>query len=218
VPIDTAADVFGGNENDRAQVRRFIGLLNRLAMDIGGAVLLNAHPSRAGLKTGDLDGASTAWNNTVRSRWSLARPTDGNGYEQPDTPERVLTRRKANYAVIGPTVRLKWVNGVLAPLTPEGGIAGGISRALAEIVFLDLLDICEQQQIRVSDSGNSANYAPKVFAARPDSQGYTKREFRQAMATLFAKKKLRNIDYGRTGDARQRIIRDGCETASEETE
>src|SRR6202044_3743954 len=59
VVLDTAADVFGGNENDRHQVRRFIGQLNQLAIDIRGAVLLNAHPSRAGLATGNLDGGST---------------------------------------------------------------------------------------------------------------------------------------------------------------
>ena len=46
VVLDTAADLFAGNENDRYQVRRFIGELNKLAIDINGAVLLNAHPSR----------------------------------------------------------------------------------------------------------------------------------------------------------------------------
>jgi putative DNA primase/helicase len=53
VVVDTAADTFGGNENDRNQVRQYIGAgLNRLAQSLdggnGGAVLLNAHPSRRG--------------------------------------------------------------------------------------------------------------------------------------------------------------------------
>ncbi len=86
VVLDTAADLFAGNENDRHQVRRFIGLLNRLALEINGAVLLNAHPSRTGLNTGNLDGGSTGWNNSVRSRWSLARPAgDNDNHEQQDT-------------------------------------------------------------------------------------------------------------------------------------
>jgi RecA-family ATPase len=45
VPLDTAADLFGGNENDRSQVRRFIGLLNYLAIEIDGAVLLTNIPT-----------------------------------------------------------------------------------------------------------------------------------------------------------------------------
>jgi len=67
--IDTAADVFGGNENVRPQVRQFIGhCLGKLARMMRGAVLLLAHPSRSGLATGEGDGGNTAWNNSVRSR------------------------------------------------------------------------------------------------------------------------------------------------------
>jgi RecA-family ATPase len=33
VIVDTAADIFAGNENDRAQVRQFIGLLRGLPRD-----------------------------------------------------------------------------------------------------------------------------------------------------------------------------------------
>ena len=33
VAIDTAADTFGASENDRSQVRQFVGLLRRLAMN-----------------------------------------------------------------------------------------------------------------------------------------------------------------------------------------
>jgi RecA-family ATPase len=211
VVLDTAADTFGGNENDRSQVRRFIGLLNRLAMDIDGGVLLNAHPSRAGLRSGDLDGASTAWNNSVRSRWALARPTDSNGEEQMDTSERVLTRKKANYAEIGATIKLRWANGAFAPIGSDGSINGNsISRDVAEIVFLDLLDRCGEQQQWVSQSSRASNYAPKVFKKRPDSQGYSVREFEYAMSSLFTKKKLRNENYGRISDLRQRIARDSA--------
>ena len=37
--LDTAADLFGGNENDRAQVRAFIGGLNRMAQTHNLAVV-----------------------------------------------------------------------------------------------------------------------------------------------------------------------------------
>lgn len=181
VVLDTAADLFGGNENDRNQVRQFIGLLAGLARDINGAVILNCHPSRSGLNSGKLDGGSTAWSNTFRSRWSLERP------EVPaDTPERILTRRKANYAGIGETLRLKLTNGALVPIGADGAVAGKISRAAVEFVFLTLLDHCIRAGIHVSNSNRASNFAPKTFAKRPDAQGYGVKDFDRAMAALFA--------------------------------
>jgi RecA-family ATPase len=113
VVFDTAADLFAGNENDRQHVRQFIGLLNHLRLEINGAVLLNAHPSRDAMKTGLLDGGSTMWNNGVRSRWSLARPgAKPDAADQPDTDQRILTRRKSNYASTGETIPLRWVRRV----------------------------------------------------------------------------------------------------------
>jgi RecA-family ATPase len=45
IGIDTSADVYGGNENDRAQVRQFIGLLRQLAITADRSVVLLAHTS-----------------------------------------------------------------------------------------------------------------------------------------------------------------------------
>jgi RecA-family ATPase len=196
--LDTATDLFAGNENDRHQVRRFIGLLNRLALEIGGAVLLNAHPSRTGLSSGNLDGGSTAWSNSVRSRWSLARPR-GDDDAEPDTDERILTRRKANYASTGDAINLRWVNGILAPVTKQGGVFGSIRRRAVEEVFMTLLDRCAVQGQRLSDSRNSGNFAPKVFARRPDREGHNARDFEAAMVSLFAAKRIAMQTYDRRG-------------------
>ncbi|WP_341821558.1 AAA family ATPase [Wolbachia endosymbiont (group B) of Idaea biselata] len=109
VILDTAADLFGGNENDRSHVRQFIqGCCGRIAQAIKGAVLLLAHPSDAGIirKTGT--GGSTAWNNTVRSRWYLTRPDKANA--SPD--ERILSRKKSNYSQCNNgQMTLYWKNG-----------------------------------------------------------------------------------------------------------
>ena len=98
VVLDTAADLFAGNENDRHQVRRFIGLLNNLAQAINGAVLLNAHPSRTGLSTGNLDGGSPHGATAFAPDGHSPSPGADGDAKQPDTSERILTRRKANYA------------------------------------------------------------------------------------------------------------------------
>ncbi len=108
--LDTAADLFGGNENVRPQVRRFIGTcLGSLARDHDCAVLLLAHPSQSGLRDGSGTGGSTAWNNTVRSRLYLTRPTDEEGAAMSDA--RVLTRMKANYASADGKIDMVWRNG-----------------------------------------------------------------------------------------------------------
>jgi RecA-family ATPase len=204
VVLDTAADLFAGNENDRHQVRRFIGQLNRLAIDTGGAVLLNAHPSRTGLNTGNLDGGSTAWSNSVRSRWSLARPAVGEG-KQKDPDARVLSRRKANYARIGEDIALRWEEGVLVPLNATGSATGRTDRAAAEIVFLDLLASRWEQGVYVSHNNRAGNYAPNMFDKCAENRGYGVKDFEGAMGRLFDVKRIVAEPYGRSGDVRQRI-------------
>lgn len=209
IVLDTAADLFPGNENDRHQVRQFISKLNRLAIDINGAVLLNAHPSRSGLASGNLDGGSTAWSNSVRSRWSLARPSADGDAEQ-DTDARVLTRRKANYASVGDDIRLRWQNGALMPENGSNGTVSAPERAAAAEMFLILLDRCMAQGQAASHMANAPNYAPRLFSRRPDRQGYGRKDFETAMAALFAANRIRVEEYGRPGKWRSRIARDGA--------
>ncbi|NGZ19992.1 MULTISPECIES: AAA family ATPase [unclassified Wolbachia] len=109
VVLDTAADLFGGNENNRSHVRQFIqSCCGKIVKVIKGAVLLCAHPSDSGIirKTGT--GGSTAWNNTVRSRWYLSKPdkADASGNE------RVLCRKKSNYSASNEEkISFYWHNG-----------------------------------------------------------------------------------------------------------
>ena len=44
IGIDATADTFAGNEIDRSQVRRFVGLMRKLAIVAGGSVVLLARP------------------------------------------------------------------------------------------------------------------------------------------------------------------------------
>jgi RecA-family ATPase len=211
--LDTAADLFGGNENDRHQVRQFISVLSRGALEIGGAVLLNAHPSRTGLKSGDHDGGSTAWNNSVRSRWSVHRPIAEDGAEA-DSDARILTRRKANYARIGEEVRLRWQAGALVPLSGPGVLESASARVEAEATFMAVLARTYRQNVVVSSSRNATNYAPKMFAQRPERNGFGKREFERAMITLIADGRVVVEPYGRKGDIRHRLAVAAAKDAS----
>ncbi len=200
VIIDTAADTFAGNENDRAQVRQYVGnALTRLARNIGGAVLVNAHPSRSGLSAGgSMDSGSTGWSNSARSRWALTRPEAQEG-ETVDPNERLLTRRKANYATIGDDIKLVWRNGLLLPTATgiaASPYAGANRRAEIEAVFLTLLTRAAAQGRPMNTSRNAGNYAPAIFAKAPDRKGVSKREFEFAMESLLAAGAILAEQYG----------------------
>jgi AAA domain len=68
ITIDTVADVFAGNENDRSQVRQFVGMLRGLAIEANAALAILAHPSLSGISSGSGLSGSTAWHNSVRAR------------------------------------------------------------------------------------------------------------------------------------------------------
>lgn len=204
VVIDTLADVYPANENDRAKVRQFVGILRGLALKRKCAVLLLGHPSLTGLNSGSGTSGSTAWNNSVRSRLYLSRITD-NGFE-PDDSARVLSIKKANYAATGDEFNLKWHAGVfIAEAQPQGldALAAG---AKGERVFLKLLDEYTAQGRFISASPGPT-YAPTQFTKHPDAEGCTKTALAAAMNTLFKRGMVEVAEHGKGAKARSHIAR-----------
>ena len=204
VIIDTASDTFGGNENDRNHVRQFVQrALGGIALKIEGGLLCCAHPSRAGLSSGEGTGGSTGWSNAFRSR-AYARHGDAD-----DNPNiRFLERKKANYASRNDTLRLRWRDGVIVPdnqSNAPGMTAFG--RIDAKAVFLDLVREMTDQNRPVSSTGRASNYAPRMFEGLPSEQRHDLRQgdFVKAMNALFNERKIQNISYGRKGDERTKI-------------
>lgn len=184
IVLDTLADLFPGNENDRAQARQFIGLLRALAMRHDCAVVLLAHPSLSGLNSGSGTSGSTGWNNSVRSRLYFERVAQ-DGYEaNPDA--RVLRTMKANYGRTGGEISMTWQSGVFVADTPETGLDRMASSMKAERVFLKLLR-SHAEQGRTVNASSGANYAPSAFEKHPDREGVTKSAFRNAMEILLSK-------------------------------
>jgi putative DNA primase/helicase len=208
VVVDTAADTFGGNENDRNHVRQFISRgLGSIAQKINGAVLLCAHPSRSGLASGEGDGGSTGWSNAFRSRLYLCAPSSDAG-DPPDPNARILQRRKANYAARSDEVRLRWRNGVIESDASMSAGATPFCQRDAKDVFLDLVAEFESTNRTVSEAKRAGNYAPRAFGRLPREQRHDYREahFSKAMEALFASRKIENVDYGRKSDMRRKII------------
>lgn len=120
IGIDTAAAVFLGNENWRSHTTVFLRALQRLATQIDGAVILNAHPSR---NNPNSYSGTTAWLASVRSAMSLGRPQgwDPDNDNDPQRHVRVLRGLGTNY--FSPAglhaERLEFDHGVLVPSDPE---------------------------------------------------------------------------------------------------
>jgi hypothetical protein len=168
--LDAVADFFGGNENERREVRAFVSALRGLAMRLKAAVVFLAHPSVDGIKTGRGYSGSTHWNNAVRSRlYFTDAPAEEGGPPNPDL--RVIELAKSNRARRGEKVHLMWNEGRFITVTP-GAVENLTNEAEAQRLFLELLSKVNKQGMNVSPN-RSNNYAPvvlaKMFAARQPS-------------------------------------------------
>ncbi|MCW1840446.1 AAA family ATPase [Prosthecomicrobium hirschii] len=205
IVLDTLADLFAGNENDRTQARQFVGFLRGLAIDLQCAVLMLAHPSLDGLRSGTGASGSTGWSNSVRARLYLERVKSEDDAE-PDPDLRRLSIKKANYAQAGQDILLRWRAGVFVP---DGTGIGGLDRMAterrAEEVFSALLRQFRREGRDVSPA-KSPSYAPKVFSGHPNAKGCTARQLAGAMDRLLESGEIRVEEYGPVSRRRTRIV------------
>jgi RecA-family ATPase len=186
VVLDTAADLYGGNENNRSQARQFVAnACGRIAREIDGAVLLCAHPSLGGMASGTGSSGSTAWNNTVRSRLYLTLPKAEDGEER-DPDLRLLTRLKANYARVGEAIPLRWTDGVLVPVSSDDQASTDAALAL---LILDDIDRAWNEGAPYSDAPQARSRY--ILAHLPRRLGRTKSEVERAYLALLDSGHLR---------------------------
>jgi RecA-family ATPase len=207
IAVDTISDTFGGDEIVRSQVRRFVQeCLAHLARDLAAAVIGAAHPSQTGINRDTGESGSTGWRGGFRAHLYLKFDGDDRDTGEPVGNDRILTRKKANWARVGDTIELRWADGVLIPkarpMTADPGIVGSIARRNAERVFLDLLANMTAEKQPVSSNSRAGNYAPRLFGRRPDRERFRQADFEVAMQSLFAQKQIVNVPYGRKGDER----------------
>ncbi len=204
IVIDTLADVYPANENDRAKVRQFLGILRGLALKRRCAVVLLAHPSLTGLSSGSGLSGSTAWNNSVRSRLYLKRIED-DGYER-DPDARILSVKKANYVRNGDEISLTWRDGRFVAKADREGFTSDLGgNAKAERVFLKLLALFAEQGRYVSTSPGKT-FAPSLFAKHPEAEGITSRAFESAMEILLQARRIRVDEHGPPSTRRRHLV------------
>ena len=193
VVLDNVAHFFEGNENVRAHVAAFIGLLNALALEMDAAIILIGHPNKAG----DSYSGSTAFQNQVRSHFHLE--VDG---DDPDV--RLLKLAKANYARLEEPLRLRWHRGAfrLEAEVPASERSSVARNEREERLFLECLNARNADERPVSKYPSSpSNYAPKQFALMPQADGLTVEQFTDAMERLLATGVIEHVelDYERPG-------------------
>ncbi|RJG51796.1 hypothetical protein D0Z70_22460 [Sphingobium terrigena] len=190
--VDNAAHVFPGNENARHDVAAFLGLLERLSLEIDGAVVLLAHPNKQhaqGNKQGNETSGSTGWSAHVRNRLFLDWNTPDDGAPS-DPDERVLRRSKSNYAARGEEVQFRWHKWAFVR---DGDLPANVGAEIAAVArangenerFLSCLAKLTEERRNVSHSRSAGNYAPKVMAAMPSAGGMKARQFEAALNRLL---------------------------------
>lgn len=199
IAVNSAADVFAVNENDRGQARQSVGLLRMLAIAGNSGVLLSTHPSRAGMSQEDGQSGSTAWNNSVRSRLYFKSAGDA-----ADSDLRTLEMKKSNYGPRGEVLRLRWEAGVFKPVASPTTIEQAAKDAAVDSVFLRLLGRFNDNKQDVSPK-RSNTYAPARFAEHQDANGIKSEDFTKAMQRLIDTKRIEIVEDGPRSRRRQRL-------------
>jgi RecA-family ATPase len=190
--IDTLADVYGGDENIRAQARQFIGLLTGLAIRYDMAIVILAHPSLSGMTSGRGTSGNTAWSNSVRSRLYLA-PVDAPEGSKPDPALRRLMLMKSNYGPAGESISLRWDRGRFVVVGEDWKTS--LSSLEIDQLFLNLLEQFTREGRNVT-AKKGTSYAPNEFAGHVDARGVGKQEFRLAMDRLLGARRIENVEEG----------------------
>jgi RecA-family ATPase len=205
VIADNVAATYGGNQNDRMQVRSFVNLWADIAEGPSKpAVLLLDHPSLSGLTSGTGRGGNMDWRNAVRSALWLHPPTDG---AEADRGIRVLETTKINEGKPGNPVRLIWAEGGLQLEHTQPSHHRAAKDAECQEAFLRLLDQREGQGRHVSGQGTAPTYAPKAFVEMPDNGGFARKAFAAAMERLLQSGKIVQVMHGPPSRQRGHLVR-----------
>jgi RecA-family ATPase len=205
IVFDTASDVFGGNENDRFQVRQFLGMQRGLAIETHSAVIIISHPSLSGISSGQGTSGSTMWHNGVRSRVYLREPT---GEEADDPDLRELHWMKNNYGPKAGRMLIRWQNGVYVPdFETSTPLSRDDMQKQAEDTFVEILTRFNRQN-RNASPNKGPGYAPSLFAKEPEAKRLRveKAALDRAMCHLLESERIRVEQYGKPCNPHSRLV------------
>lgn len=203
--IDTAADVFLGNENARPEVRSFINHMRRLSIKHNGGVILTAHPSKSSMVDGSGFSGSTAWNGSVRNRLYLTRPKERvgeDGEEIGPTDDRVLKIMKSNYGPFGEKIKCRWERGVFIR-TDLGTGSSIIDRLAARAALYEAARYLVSKGTFCIAGDNTRASLTALARKLPSCAKFTQSVLRTAQDALVADSKLVLVDLKPDGKVRK---------------
>jgi len=201
--LDTIADIFGGDEINRTQVRQFVQYCaGGLADAIGGAVILIGHPSRAGEASGEGTSGSTAWHASVRSRLYFSHPKG----KSVDPDIRVLEIMKANYGKNGQRIDLQYHNGAFIEKNAAPGFetveAAGVEREQAALAILECGEFLLSSRSSKLWAGNAI---ASVYQLDPEDKD-EREELKDILKALRADRKIKIVSRpDKNSDPRQYV-------------
>lgn len=176
IVVDGSADVYGGNENDRAQVKAFLRSLRTL-IPPGGALILIAHVDKASAQIGAKSlgfSGSTGWNNGVRSRWFMfAETEDGDDGQASETGNLRLEVRKSNLGPSGASMTLRYdeQHGVFVRIdapVPAARQSSVLHDAEDCVAVKAIIRAAEAANTPIPAATNGTRTAHAVMCAHPD--------------------------------------------------
>lgn len=183
VVLDPIANMFGGNELDRAQVTGFVNrTLNRLCVKHGSTVIALVHPSLSGITEGSGRSGSTGWANAVRSRLYLTRPQNDKLGDY-----RELRPTKNNYGRLDEEIKLRWHDGAFVRATPGGDTD---PLRVAMLSLLSAIAIVISRGDPMTTSKQSPYYTLKQVRGLPEVKGVAPGMLEEAFETLLREGKL----------------------------
>lgn len=198
VVIDTLADVFDGNENNRMQVRRFLTLLTGLALEIKGVVVLCSHPSNAGMATGTGISGTGGWKNSVRSHLYIHRDPLEDGADEAEWRKRVkIAVKKNNRGEWGVVFGARWDNGVFvrddSHITSQS--MDTVDRLELANVIVDFVEGCVTEGAKVYSDPMSRLSVYNRMKSNPNYASTPKGAILAAVRSLIESGKLVTIEH-----------------------
>jgi len=190
IVIDNASDAYGGNENDRRQVRTFIRTLTQLARANDAGVLLLAHIDKSAARNGSNGNSysgSTAWHNSVRSRLALLS----------EESRITLTHEKAQFSRAAEPMRLAFADhGVLMPIDAQASHWAAESQiaADAESVAAALAKL-GAERMNVPTAATGGYTAWHVLSAIPEIAALGKDRTKHALVNLERSGRVVRVEY-----------------------
>jgi RecA-family ATPase len=193
VIVDSLYDVYGGDENTRAQVRQFVGLIRRFTSRFGCALIVLGHPSLYGMASGSGTSGSTGWRNAFRG---MLYTTVTESKKKGGARLHKIEVKKGNYGEPDKAVDLIWSAGIFVPLVVDQEIEKIDAKAARE-KFMELLARHIANGGAVSMFDTARTYAPRVFARSSQAADFTDEAFRVAMEELADQGRIAMVEYTR---------------------